>query len=320
MAHCTHCGVGLRDGARFCAECGTAISISPSIRSSYIPPVQSALSPTPQMKVGTSHRVLAAVFLIVAFGIVAVIIHYALKGPVAGSATASESSSSSESSSPVLPSTEARFVQVILEASANASQAQNDMQKGGIKARRDRELCNIMPSLSAQDWVGTLKTIDSNSDGKGVLAIEVAHDVVVQTWNNEFSDMFSHTLIQPGSAVFETASAMKSGQLVTFSGSLLRGSDGDCFQEGSLRLDDKIEAPKFIFRFASIGPYIPSQQSAPEPSTPKQAEQAPVDDVPPPSAEAVPDAEPSKSDASQPYTQSIPAPIERRSAPDTTPH
>lgn len=59
---------------------------------------------------------------------------------------------------------------------------------------------------------------------------------------------------------------MKPGDLVDFSGTFLRGSDGDCLEESSLTLEGKVESPDFIFRFASISPYTPSPAS--EPTTP----------------------------------------------------
>jgi hypothetical protein len=154
-----------------------------------------------------------------------------------------------QTNSIALPPLETNFISIVAKAQGDSRQADNDMQKGGIKAKRESSICNSMTSFQVQDWIGTIKTIDSNSDGKGVLEILIAPDVLVKTWNNAFSDIGSNTLIEPGSPVFQSASAMKSGQRVVFSGTFLHGSEGDCLREGSLRLDGKLQSPAFIFQF-----------------------------------------------------------------------
>jgi hypothetical protein len=92
--------------------------------------------------------------------------------------------------------------------------------------------------------------------------------VEVTTWNNSLSDFEDHTLIEPGTSVFQTASAMKPGQLVTFSGRFFPGTDGDCIQESSLTLDGKVASPDFIFLFSDVSPYH-YDQSLSIPESPK---------------------------------------------------
>ena len=71
------------------------------------------------------------------------------------------------------------------------------------------------------DWAG--QEIGANSDGKGVLAIAISKRITVKTWNNDFSDLMHHTLMQPGSPLFNTASGLKVGQKVKFSGTFFKG-------------------------------------------------------------------------------------------------
>jgi hypothetical protein len=154
-----------------------------------------------------------------------------------------------------LPQDEATFVRIVSAAQEEAQSAQNDMQVGGVKSKRDRALCDSGLSYVVNDWVGKLERIDSNSDGKGVLSVSIAPDILVKTWNNDLSDLVDRTLIQPGTPLFEAASAMSPGQYVTFSGLLFRGSDGDCAKEASLTLKGKVMEPEFIFRFDKIARY-----------------------------------------------------------------
>lgn len=191
------------------------------------------------------------------FWVVLVVVLAALGKGGGGGGTTSAGTSSAP---PVpLPQAEAQLIQIVSAAQAESRKAENDMQRGGVKAKRDRALCEAVTSLAVSGWIGTVEKIDSNSDGKGVLEIAIADDILVKTWNNAMSDIGSKTLIEPGSPVFQAASAMKRGQRVAFSGTFLKGSEGDCLAEGSLSLRGKIEDPEFIFRFSAISTNLPSQ-------------------------------------------------------------
>ena len=146
------------------------------------------------------------------------------------------------------------------------------MQRGGFKARRDDQVCNVLTSKTIIDWVGTVRTVDSNSDGKGVLSIAIADGIRLETWNNDLSDFEDHTLLQPSTKVFNAAASMRSGQLATFSGSFIPDSE-NCIRESSMTLSGKLTDPEFIFQFSAVAPYVePTQQPVqpvavePEPS------------------------------------------------------
>lgn len=213
-------------------------------------------------------------------------------------------SGSSASAVPIiLPPMEARLIEIVSAAQSESRKADNDMQIGGIKSRRDKALCDGMTSLAVDDWIGTVEKIDSNSDGKGVLSIEIAPDIKVKTWNNAFSDIGNKTLIEPGSPLFETASSMKKGQRVAFSGTLFNGKDGDCLSESSLSLRGKVKEPEFIFRFSKIVAYDPAQQSkAAAIAKPAEATPTPKPSEQPISAPA-PVAEPKPAPPTSPSTE-----------------
>ena len=153
-----------------------------------------------------------------------------------------------------LPADQRKFIEITQDAQAKARSAENDMQKGGVKAERDKLLCASLPSLSVKDWIGKVDKIDANSDGKGVVSIEIAKNILVKTWNNDLSDLMDHTLINPGTPLFNAASQLKKGARVKFSGSFFNGGDGDCVKESSLSLSGKVKEPEFIFRFEGISP------------------------------------------------------------------
>lgn len=271
MPRCRQCGEDLKDGARFCSECGTTVSSVPLAPIESKPPQFSGYSDIPKPK--KTKRLIpystAATLLVLVFLLGLIFFYFT-------SSKTSPEANDQGSISPTLPATESSFIQTVVKAREDSQAAANDMQKGGIKAIRDRTLCNTLTSLAVSDWVGTVKTVDSNSDGKGVLAIEIAPDVLVKTWNNDLSDIGSNTLIEPGTAVFTAASAMKSGQLVSFSGNFLSGVSGDCVSESSLTLDGKLQSPEFVFRFASVSSYDPSQQASAVPAASKPTADTPM--------------------------------------------
>jgi uncharacterized protein YecT (DUF1311 family) len=151
------------------------------------------------------------------------------------------------------PPEQRRFLEIVAQAQQDFKRADNAMQKGGAKQRRESALCKLLPEREVSGWTGKVTTIDANSDGKGVLGIEIAPNVQVKTWNNAFSDMLDKTLIDPASEVFQAASALKKGQTISFSGRFLPGTEGDCLREGSMTLSGKISSPEFIFQFDAVG-------------------------------------------------------------------
>jgi hypothetical protein len=152
-----------------------------------------------------------------------------------------------------LPSAEAQLIEIVSRAQRESESAANDMQKGGVKNRRDKALCSLMRERQVNNWFGKIKAIGANSDGKGTIEIEIADNIILKTWNNELSDAMSGTLIDPNTALFKTASSLQGDQTVRFSGKFLPSdSEGECINEGSITLSGKLREPEFIFRFSAI--------------------------------------------------------------------
>lgn len=150
-----------------------------------------------------------------------------------------------------IPEKERTFIDITTNAISENSSAKNDMQRGGVKVRRDDAICSSLKKRTVNDWIGTVKKVDSNSDGKGVLEVEIAKDVTLKTWNNAFSDSSFDTLIDPRSKLFADASSLSVGDGVKFSGSFFKGRDA-CIKESSMSLRGGLEEPDFIFKFTQI--------------------------------------------------------------------
>nr|EDZ9938216.1 hypothetical protein [Salmonella enterica subsp. enterica serovar Nessziona] len=81
-----------------------------------------------------------------------------------------------------VPEQQEKFIEVVSNAISSAKGVDNDMKLGGIKAKRDKAVCTTLSKdKKVKNWIGTVKTVSANSDGYGVLALEIAPDIEVKT-------------------------------------------------------------------------------------------------------------------------------------------
>ena len=149
------------------------------------------------------------------------------------------------------PRDEAVFITAAQSGQQSFNNAPSDFAQGASRPTRKLAICRALPSPVVQNWVGTLTTLTTNGDGKGVISIEIAPDIHLKTWNNALSDIGSSTLVEPGSPVYQSMSSLRTGQKVRFSGRLV-ASDTDCVQESSITLRGSMTAPEFLIRFEQI--------------------------------------------------------------------
>jgi hypothetical protein len=146
--------------------------------------------------------------------------------------------------------------QGVIEASRVAyDAAANDLAKGGERPRRGQEICQTFKSRKVKDWVGRVYKLSTNSDGLGVLSVELDGDIWVSTWSIALADIGSDTLINPSSSLFGKLSALREGDPVIFSGTFFKDESGtDCFEEMSMMMDSSMSQPEFVFAFSDVRP------------------------------------------------------------------
>ncbi|KPU84204.1 hypothetical protein JI58_05205 [Marinosulfonomonas sp. PRT-SC04] len=150
------------------------------------------------------------------------------------------------------PTEQKAFLLAIVNARTEASSALNDMQKGAALASRSKLICSILPSgKRVVDWYGTIYSINANSEGKGVLVVEIEDDSWVSTWNNALSDIGTNSLIEPNTNLFRDVSALSAGDTIVFSGEFFTDRVG-CVSTHNLMLSSKINRPEFVFKFKSV--------------------------------------------------------------------
>lgn len=255
LINCPDCGKDISPSAPSCPHCGRPQSLAAAAVEEPAP--ESAIPSSAEVRSKTVRNIVIGVVVFVAFMIF--VRHRDDSVPSLASQILGEPATPMVAPAPEtvpvqLPSDEEALVRIIAGAQQEAGAAENDMQKGGVKHKRDADICALMQRLSVNDWAGTLQKISANSDGRGVVRIALARDITVETWNNDFSDMSDHTLIEPGSALFQAASSMRAGDTVRFSGRFFSGSGGECVKEKSMTLSGKLRDPEFIFQFSSIEP------------------------------------------------------------------
>jgi RNA polymerase subunit RPABC4/transcription elongation factor Spt4 len=152
-----------------------------------------------------------------------------------------------------MPADEVALLAAVAVARQQYDAGANDMAKGAARPARAQALCAVIGNRTAHDWVGKVVTLNTNGDGKGVFGVEIADDTTLATWNNDFSDVGYHTLIEPSSPLFGETIALHTNQVVRFSGTF-SPSETDCIQEQSVTLYGSLSSPKFVFRLSSVMP------------------------------------------------------------------
>lgn len=147
-----------------------------------------------------------------------------------------------------LPAREQDFIEIVQTGIEKADEAENDLQAGRALTKRDKAL-KQGDFDSAKQWRGTVKTLDSNGDGDGVLVVELAPNVAVGTWNNAFSDINDNTLIK-SDKMMDTLSEMSEGDEIIFSGKFI--TDGGMPENKGLSKIGKLQDPEFVFDFSSV--------------------------------------------------------------------
>jgi hypothetical protein len=179
--------------------------------------------------------------------------------PVNSTATSTAASGASAEASvpagPAIPESQAAFTDVIATARDAYDAAANDLAKGGERPKRGLALCSEQRSTEVKEWVGTVYRLSTNSEGRGVLSVELPGDIWLSTWNIALADAGSNTLIATESPLFATLSTLKEGQPVIVSGVLFEDQAGvDCFKEMSMLMDSTMSQPEFLFRFTGVRP------------------------------------------------------------------
>lgn len=150
-----------------------------------------------------------------------------------------------------LPAEQAAFIDAVATHRALLEGAKNELQEAMIRDRRRDAIVTALPNVSVERWSGTIRRLETNSEGKAVLSVMIAKDIDLQTWNNALSDIGANTLIEKDDPLYDKLLTASVGAQVLFSGSFFRSSK-DGVQENSFTTTGSIRAPEFLFKFADV--------------------------------------------------------------------
>lgn len=151
-----------------------------------------------------------------------------------------------------LPSKQTSFILAISDYSKRFSSASNELQQSALRdQRRAAILAALGSQLQADGWIGTLRKLETNGEGKAIITVRIAPDLDILTWNNQLSDVLHSTMIDKGTPLYAALMNMAVGDKVTVSGTFVRAENDGIFEQ-SLTIKGAMTAPEFLFRFNTI--------------------------------------------------------------------
>jgi len=144
------------------------------------------------------------------------------------------------------PADQVQFTTIVQKYADLYREAPNELKKSTVARKRLDELGTIKADpRNLKSWVGIIEKLGTSSDGDAYLQIAGLVDgLTFGTWNNSLSDYQDKTLIKNGTPLYEVLSEMQEGDVVKFSGSLLKPKN--------LTEEGKMTTPEFLFHFKAV--------------------------------------------------------------------
>lgn len=153
-----------------------------------------------------------------------------------------------------VPAAQQAMSAAVAQGRADAKSAETDLQRGNVLNVRSDAMCESVPDGAVTDWIGTVKTVDANGEGKAIVTVAIDDDIEIGTWNNALSDIVDNTLVEQGTPLYDAALALAPGDTVRFSGTLKSGTDGNdtCYYTSNLTEAMSIDSPDYIITFSEL--------------------------------------------------------------------
>ena len=225
LQKCKECGNEISKSATSCPKCGAKIK-----------------------KTGCLTKIVAGFIIIVAIGFLGSLL------PKKNNPDSTTSTGNTAQNIQISPEQQ-NFVKIVESYYDSYKQAPNELKKSALRADRKTALQGALGNVTVQDWVGTLRNMGTNSDGKASIIIQLAGSKIeVKTWNNAVSDIADKTLIETGSELYNTLSNLSKGSTVRFTGTFKLG-ENDYIREASVTEAGSMTSPAFIMSFTNVSAY-----------------------------------------------------------------
>lgn len=153
----------------------------------------------------------------------------------------------------ILPQSQLAFIQKVESFYPLYDEAPNELKKSALRKQRKDALASLVSSRRVSEWIGTLKDMQTNSEGKAFIEIKLdgAESITIKTWNNALSDIIDETLIENGSELYNSISDLSVGDKVVFSGTFA-SDERDYIREASITERGSMMDPEFILKFSDV--------------------------------------------------------------------
>lgn len=156
------------------------------------------------------------------------------------------------SQSAAAPPEQKVFVKAIVEAKKKFRSGVNAELASDAYDERKAAICKLVGPGLVVNWIGTVASIAEVEGNRRSIEIAIWLDVSLGTALAPNAGPASSTLIDAGTPLFDDVSRLSPGDVVSFSGTLLRGLADNCVLERSASLRDSMMTPSFAIRFRSI--------------------------------------------------------------------
>ena len=260
LIKCDECGKEYSDKASSCPNCGNPTGANGSQPQPQII-IQAAQSvPQKEKKKGGCMRLVVGAFcLFIILGVIGSLTKDEKQQPSASSSTTTSTTTASSSAPPVQieslkPESQKKFEEIVAAHLQQYKDAQNELQESTARKNRGKSLGSLGMGYSVKDWVGTISSMVTTTEGDAGIDISVNKSITISTWNNSLSDIADGTLIKSESPLYQKIINLKKGQKVKFSGKLVKSDGMDFYKETSLTIDGSMRSPDFLIIFTDISP------------------------------------------------------------------
>ena len=153
-----------------------------------------------------------------------------------------------------VPPQQQAFTDAVIPFIDKYGAAPNELKKSALRSDRKTAIANVFSgSLEFTDWIGTIKTMETTSEGNAHLEISLyGATIQIENNNNEVSAALGDkTLIPKGSELFNKLSELAVGTQVKVSGIFQKGRL-DFIEELSLTEEGSMTDPAFAVKFTKV--------------------------------------------------------------------
>lgn len=141
-----------------------------------------------------------------------------------------------------------------LEAARSAASSSDVAAETAARSQRMAAVCQVIKQPGVTNWIAKIKGMVTDSDGRGMISVEIGNHVVLTTATIPQTEAEANTLIPRKSTLYTDVSRFKTGDMVTISGEFTPNGDACVHEVGDPRT--ALSEPAFLFKFTAMTRYF----------------------------------------------------------------